>query len=410
VRTDTDQSKANIPTQASCTKPTSVGEVGALVSGTETATPSTRVPELDGLRGLAILMVILFHYVASVPHGSPQTLSSKLSQMLVLGASGVDLFFILSGFLIGGILLNSRKSERYFQTFYLRRFHRIVPVYYLWILLFPVVGFAATRWMHVSAGSFATLFPLPIYFLFLQNYFPTQLALQYYWFGPAWSLGVEEQFYLVTPPLIRYISVRKLSYVLGTFVLLGPVLRYATIHWAAHGIIACYKWMPNRADELALGMLAAIVSSSAAGRDWLHRHIHSLYVALVIGGLLLLVQMKTFFAPVSVSAETLGRSTEGLFYLFLMLTVLNDRAGLLAAIFRWSWLRKLGTISYCVYLIHIAMDGLCHYLLFHRLPQVGNWQGFSATLLAFGLTIALADLSWVAFEKPLVRRGHSWGY
>src|SRR5260370_41957192 len=99
-----------------------------------------RIPELDGLRGFAIFLVILYHYISIVPHGHPHSLSSTAGNALGLGASGVDLFFILSGFLIGGILLDSKNSPHYYQTFYLRRFHRIIPLYYSWIILFAIIS------------------------------------------------------------------------------------------------------------------------------------------------------------------------------------------------------------------------------------------------------------------------------
>jgi len=90
---------------------------------------SERILELGGLRGLAIFLVVLSHYVTSVPHGRSHSLVEMIGTALGLGASGVDLFFILSGFLIGGILLDSRQSPNYYRTFYLRRFHRIFPLY-----------------------------------------------------------------------------------------------------------------------------------------------------------------------------------------------------------------------------------------------------------------------------------------
>jgi peptidoglycan/LPS O-acetylase OafA/YrhL len=92
----------------------------------------SRVPELDGLRGLAIFLVVLFHYV-SQEGDAAATASRFLQRFAILGWSGVDLFFVLSGFLIGGILIDARASSFYYRTFYARRFFRIIPLYYLWI-------------------------------------------------------------------------------------------------------------------------------------------------------------------------------------------------------------------------------------------------------------------------------------
>jgi peptidoglycan/LPS O-acetylase OafA/YrhL len=98
-----------------------------------------RIPELDGLRGLAILLVIVCHYVASAEGGITNFWLGHFLRALSVGWSGVDLFFVLSGFLIGGILIDSRTSPRYFRTFYLRRVYRILPIYYSWIFLYTIV-------------------------------------------------------------------------------------------------------------------------------------------------------------------------------------------------------------------------------------------------------------------------------
>jgi peptidoglycan/LPS O-acetylase OafA/YrhL len=97
-----------------------------------------RVPELDGLRGVAISLVIVFHYVASAEHRGLNPWLHRALTGFAFGWSGVDLFFILSGFLIGGILLDARSSPTYFRAFYMRRVFRILPLYYAWTLLFAV--------------------------------------------------------------------------------------------------------------------------------------------------------------------------------------------------------------------------------------------------------------------------------
>jgi len=104
-----------------------------------------RVPELDGLRGAAIFMVVVFHYLEQQGTVSGGGLTPILQRVALMGWSGVDLFFVLSGFLIGGILVDARNSPSYFRTFYTRRFFRIIPIYYLWILAYIVlVGVAGS--------------------------------------------------------------------------------------------------------------------------------------------------------------------------------------------------------------------------------------------------------------------------
>src|SRR6266403_805520 len=114
-----------------------------------------RVPELDGLRGVAILLVLLFHYISIEGLTKTGSWSFILQRIVIMGWTGVDLFFVLSGFLIGGILIDARGSPTYFKTFYVRRFFRIIPVYYLWILgyvLLVSMGGAFVR-AHSHSGA-----------------------------------------------------------------------------------------------------------------------------------------------------------------------------------------------------------------------------------------------------------------
>ena len=137
--------------------------------------PNSRIPELDGIRGIAILLVLLYHYVSIPPGGPPAPL---LQRLFAVGWCGVDLFFVLSGFLIGGILMDVRESRHYFKTFYGRRFYRIMPLYYLWIgIYFVTVSF----WSNPETWR-----AIPIYVLFLQNSAKTNhSALGTAWLGAS---------------------------------------------------------------------------------------------------------------------------------------------------------------------------------------------------------------------------------
>lgn len=180
---------------------------------------SVRIAELDGLRGIAILLVLLRHSIFGV-----ETHSRIGSAFLAAGQlswSGVDLFFVLSGFLIGGILLDVRESPRYFQTFYVRRAYRILPIYMLTMALFALRHLP----FHLPAGL-GDVSPVPIpclaYFTLTQNFWMAHLGT----FGPAatavtWSLAVEEQFYLTIP-----FAVRKLGKSALIILLAGAWLRH----------------------------------------------------------------------------------------------------------------------------------------------------------------------------------------
>lgn len=175
-----------------------------------------RIPELDGLRGLAILLVIFFHYTNGESLTRLDGLAYYVQRSAASSWTGVNLFFVLSGFLIGGILVDARGSDSYFRTFYARRFFRIIPIYYLWICLYIALVSAAGHAIRLHSFSGKALprgFEVYAHFLFIQNLIPNggspQSGLWGSWFGHLWSLAVEEQFYLLAPLMIWWLSPRR---------------------------------------------------------------------------------------------------------------------------------------------------------------------------------------------------------
>jgi peptidoglycan/LPS O-acetylase OafA/YrhL len=367
-----------------------------------------RIPELDGLRGFAIFLVILCHYISDVPHGHSRSLGSMVGTVLGLGSSGVDLFFILSGFLIGGILLDSTKSEHYYQTFYLRRFHRIVPLYYAWVILFAAIS--------VWVARFTSLTPYWIYLAFLQNYFYRQAPMQVIWFGATWSLGVEEQFYLLAPPIVRRVNPRLLTkFLLGivcaAFVLrMFLVMKFGDTDHEYWGLRAAYFAMPSRADDLALGMLAAIAWRTPRAMQWIGSNLRFFKGMLIFCIASILVTISWMVRPNFVFTNTVGLPLFGMLFLSLLTIALTDRAGTIARILRLRALRELGRVSYCVYIIHVTVNWIVHRFVGHDLPRFDSLRSIAITLLAFGVTLLIAELSWRFFEHPLVRRGHQYKY
>src|SRR5207245_2913352 len=129
-----------------------------------------RIPELDGLRGIAICLVLGAHFI-NVTNGP--RLAAFFQDLFLLGWSGVDLFFVLSEFLIGGILLDVRSSHSYFKTFYARRFFRIIPIYYLWVTLYLLLVGLGSSFLraHTRSGTVPPLgFDIYAHYLFLQNF------------------------------------------------------------------------------------------------------------------------------------------------------------------------------------------------------------------------------------------------
>ncbi len=324
-----------------------------------------------------------------------------------IGWVGVDLFFVLSGFLIGGILLDAKSSDKYFKTFYLRRIHRIFPLYYASLTLYILILVCG---LYLGASrlesSSVDLVRVPRYLLYIQNWSASGSPFEYFWLGPTWSLAVEEQFYLVAPVLIRFLSVRSLTTVLVGTVLVAPLLRLLTFLFAPHGSIFAVNSTPCRADDLAMGMLGAVAVRSEWFWTFQERHPRFISRACFTLGLGMLGWLWWLLHPMIPSTVSFGLSWVGLFCLSLILTALTHPAGFVGRFARWRFLRRAGTLSYCIYIIHFPLN-----LLLHKMVEKFDvWNGLLLSLAAAGLTWGIASLSWRYFEKPLVQRGHSYSY
>jgi peptidoglycan/LPS O-acetylase OafA/YrhL len=367
---------------------------------------SGRIPELDGLRGLAIGMVLMAHLFEVVSRPG-----SALAYALVplrLNWTGVDLFFVLSGFLIGGILLDARESSNYFRVFYTRRFFRIVPIYAVLLLS---VGLA----LYLSAagiiGKYEELFigRLPwVYFAaFLQN---IGMSLHKVWgtfpLGVTWSLAVEEQFYLTLPLLIRFLDRRALLRFILFAIAGAPLLRAFFFHHDPTNFFTWYTLMPCRADSLLLGVLGAIVLRDPRWRSWLlgNRRFSSLLLGFLLAGSALLAWRSP--SPYQGFMATAGFTLLALTYLALLLYALLYRDSWFSHCLRWSWLRGLGMIAYGMYLFHQLFSSL----IFGRLPWLHSWHDVGLSVIVLFVTTSFCRLSWLYFEKPLVQLGHRSHY
>jgi peptidoglycan/LPS O-acetylase OafA/YrhL len=374
-----------------------------------TMTQTGRIPALDGLRGIAILLVLLRHSVIGTP-----TDSKFWTSLLDIGRltwSGVDLFFVLSGFLIGGILLDARNSPRYFQTFYIRRAYRILPIYGAFILLY----LGRHLPIHFLPSVFGDTSPLPIpwfsYLTLTQNIWMAGFG----WFGPlaiapTWSLAVEEQFYLTVPFLIRKVRARTLCIALLGVIAGAPLLRIFLLRVLAHGAFACYVLMPCRADALCLGVLAALLTRNQSFREWLKGNSWVVYLAMTITFLGMAFLTWSGSTQESPAMTTWGFSCLAFFYASVLLAAVTGLSGRLNRALCIRLLGRLGAIAYCTYLIHEPLILAARRSLSSHsgLSPAGIWAVGGVFGVFAGL--AIASLSWKYFEKPLVRRGHEYHY
>jgi len=244
----------------------------------------------------------------------------------------------------------------------------------------------------------------------VQNILYSPRPFEWQWFVVTWSLAVEEQFYLLAPPLIRWVSQRILLVILCLTLIAAPALRYVSFVYFPQLDHFAQFAMPCRADALAVGILAAIAWRSNAVRSYLQRNPGFLQRSSVYLGVCIVGLLWWLVRPPNVVTVTAGYSFLAFFYVSLLLLVLSQTNSFVARCMRNSLLRRLGGISYCVYIIHQTINQLGHRFLMHREPDLSHWQGILITCSAFFLSLTIASLSWRFFEKPLIRRGHSFSY
>ena len=371
-----------------------------------------RIPELDGLRGVAILLVLIWHYFVGLISATDfPVLDHFLGTALSTTWSGVDMFFVLSGFLIGGILIDQRTSPSFFRTFYIRRVCRILPAYYLLIGLFLVAAACGLSRQPRFDWLFERTYPIWSYATFTQSF--TMLsgrALGGSWLSPTWSLAIEEQFHLVLPLFVYICSPRKLPYFLAALVFLAPVLRVLIAFAWPDCSLAGFLLTPCRADALLLGVLGAWAWRVPAIVGNLRRNAHCLY--WVLGALFCGVAVMAWkrISAVSLFSCFFGYAWLAIFYLVTVVVCLVEKHGLVSWLVRHALIRKLGVISYGVYLLHLPVSGLCHGLIRGEPPKITDMKSAGVTLLALLVTLTLAKLSFVFFEKPIIDLGHNYRY
>jgi peptidoglycan/LPS O-acetylase OafA/YrhL len=325
--------------------------------------------------------------------------------------SGMEMFFVLSGFLIGGILLDARNSTKYFSTFYVRRFCRILPAYFLFIasaaiayyFLYPAVG-APLDWV------FSGRLPWYAYLLFTQNFWMAKMNAS----GPpimaiTWSIAVEEQFYLVLPLIIRFVRRSALPYVFTAGIVIAPLVRLFIVYQFRAHLKSTYVLLPCRMDPLFLGALCAYYLREPDVWTWLVKRRKKVLTALsVVIACMPLVSSQGI--PFTLLWLSVGIGWMSAFYAIVLILALTNSHGVLCRTMRWKWLAGLGTIGYSVYLFHLGIYCLSMWLFTGHQWLLASWKDFGVTLIALAITIGFCKLSWRYFEKPIVRWGHKWTY
>jgi len=369
-----------------------------------------RIPELDGMRGAAIAMVVFVHYVwwALTPPTSKLVLDIQATTRIFWSA--VDLFFVLSGFLIGGNLLDARDSPNYFSTFYFRRFCRVLPIYFLflamtglaYVLIYRPIG-ARLDWV------FSENMPWYSYVLFIQNFWvakankagPPILS-------PTWAFAVEVQFYLLVPAIIRYMRKSALPYIFVSGIIIAPIVRLYLVHLSRTNLGATYVLLPCRMDSLFFGILCAYyLRQPEIWKQLIERRdrVWGVFFILLAG----MPILSTKGLPFTLLWMAAGYGWMSLFFVTVLILAVTKPDCRLSGVLRWRWLTSLGTISYGVYLFHVGIYGLCMGLISGH-PLLLHWMDIGVTLLALAISVSIGKLSWRFIEKPIMRWSHSRTY
>jgi peptidoglycan/LPS O-acetylase OafA/YrhL len=364
-----------------------------------------QIPQLDRLRGLAILLVLIYHLALVFPP------VSFLNGVALQGWMGVDLFFTISGFLITGILWDSRDGKRYFARFYGRRVLRIWPAYMM-LLAFAFCIIPLSKL--IVGGPFLRVPEEPLgiwpYLLLIQNIFAKSLKASLV-LNVTWSLAVEEQFYLVWPTVIRHASRRSALPCLLAGVFLAPFLRFWAMH---HGVssIGTYYNALTHCDSLLCGSAAAIWLRSARPRRWTLLLTGS---ALLLVGLVLFVPIRPLHDASNQDWSPLVFTSAALISTGLLLVVLvseNTGSFLHRFLFMNRPLAFFGYISYSLYLYHAMFYRLAtSELLLAKLdwscqPNLIRWL---MAITGLGLSILTAWLSRVTIESYALSKKSIFG-
>jgi peptidoglycan/LPS O-acetylase OafA/YrhL len=353
-----------------------------------------KIKEIDGLRAIAILLVVAWHYLG-VSDGA-QSLPWRL---FIFGRSGVDLFFVLSGYLITSILLHNRESPNYFSAFYGRRVFRILPIYAVMLMIF-----FAGKCSGVGHVFFDGALPWWSYAAGIQNIWMTiDQTYGAIWLAGTWSLAIEEQFYLLFPLIVLWLPPAVLPRFLIATLILCPIGRI--ISYQAGDAFGYYVLMPLRADILAVGALIAWAEFSGPVSDRIRRSVKTTLVvtACAFPAFAFLIGGNTDF-----HMALWGHSYLVAFFGSAVFMVLESRGSPSLALLRSRSAEFVARISYALYLVHINVL-IFVFLVFRTDRTIETLHGAALTAVALAASVLICFASYRFFEAPLIRMAH-WKY
>lgn len=369
---------------------------------------SQHVPVLDGIRGMAILMVMVCHTLSMFKAlGGAYVSGFQNFLFFVFGSGwlGVDLFFVLSGYLITRILINSRGEQNYFVNFYARRTLRIFPIYYLYITVVIFILPLFIPYMRVQIQS-----NLALNYLYLQNTFVfLSGSLPEYLMGHLWSLAVEEHFYLIWPLVVYKVKDKRIFHV-GVAVIIGALLLRNIIIFGSGfrtGAVDYYTYRFTfcRADALMLGAMLAYAVRNIHLSQLLQRYGKACLYGSGLLSVMLLIY--AYFQDPSAGItnsnkviSSIGYTIFPLFFTFIIYNLLNSTSESLSnRFFDNTMMRFFGKYSYAIYIVHYPVIAF----IYANFLEDFNYDPLTKVLILFVVTITsssiIAWLSYHLFEK-----------
>jgi len=360
---------------------------------------STRLPCLDGLRGLAIALVLAHNL--DMLDDAPSLVTRLLNFGFDSGWTGVQLFFVLSGFLITGILLDTRRSANYFSSFFGRRVLRIFPLYYGSLF----VMFVVLPWLGALPALFKHDHEHQAWFWF---YLSNWRADNWEAFPHYWSLAVEEQFYLLWPLVVHRCSARRLLAVCGALTISSFIVRLG-MRWADVKPALVYTSSLCRMDALAMGAAVAVVVRNP---DWLTKLApRGASVLTAAAAVALLGAFASHgFQRMSFNGQTWGYSALSVAFALLVLAAVLVDHGHVRTWWRSALackpLRTLGKYSYAMYVFHRPLHKLVGEPALHAMGVDARQSSLLCTayvLVISLMTLGIAMVSYRVIERPFLR-------
>jgi peptidoglycan/LPS O-acetylase OafA/YrhL len=336
--------------------------------------------ELDGVRAIAALMVMLFHFLGSVTTNNALILFLK--KISIFGQTGVSLFFVLSGFLISRILISTKNEPKYFYKFYVKRILRIFPLYYFFLVLY---FFVFPLLLNIPTTSIKDQL---YYWFYIQNVAMTfNLATN----GPLhfWSLAVEEHFYLFWPIVIYYFNDKKIVTSIFLLILFSIITRYLL----AKNNIEVFYFTFSRLDEILLGAFLAILEL----KGYLHKkNAYKFLLALLCVIIPTVLLWKLNNASGNPNVQVVKFLLMALFYACSIGFILSTAStnNLLSKLMNINFLRYTGKISYGLYVYH----PIC-FLVIANFFKLGLVMNFTCS---FALSYLISSISYHYFESKFL--------